>query len=955
MRPIDMGDRPLPPPAACRGSEEGANCGACPFAVNGHPRKPVFGEGPETPRWIVVGEGPGGSELAFRRPFVGSSGALLEKVLASANTTRSDVWLANTTLCIIERNGIPSATAEEKAAAAIACSERLRRELADMPPVPILALGAQATKILLPDALKERVTGTTVVATMPGADVAVVGTESTKPVHVPAIIARGLKLFEQFGEDFSHRDKKKLAKKRKPKAPKRTKTRTLKGTRPKKKGFSFTDIVGTLHTATFAGHEQSVIPAIHPAAILRAGGAGRSIPGAHTPDLAIWNLIYDARKVDAMSRGKDIRLADNVEYEVRDKARALKLLRDMLDEVRSEGSCAIDLETYVKDAQRHTALMMYVAEIRCIGIATGSRSICVFWDLLGPYGEALIRELLLDEKVTKGFHHGVYDRTVFRAHGFELSDNWYDTLYAHHCAFPGMPHKLQYVGTQFFGLNPWKSEYRDSEETAEQLALYCARDTRVTAALRPALEIMVRKTATERAYEMDRNMAEIAGRMHLWGVPIDRDVNESLLTTFKTNCDEAIAEINAVANDAKNFERVKHYIAIEAAHTKRKNEPEDYRARLAIRADNIQKQVDAGKWTWSVDKSVHLVGLLRALGVPMFQQTKTGRTATGKAILEELVDVPIVRKIITYRENSKLLSTFCFRMFDRETSKGLKPGFTDANSRAHPSWSVHKISSRWASSAPGMSNVPKDDKRKGRPNLRAQVVAPKGKKLVGFDFSQLEARGIALVSGDEWLCRVFREGRDIHTEAACLVWPQFMSLEAKIKKLLRDGIKRMEYGAFYGGSLETLYRTILKEDQSVKFADVAGAVNKLMKGMPGVVQWQHDCVRLASTGAKEIRSYVLGRRRAFPLQADRNEAINIGIQTLGAEIMNIGMWRMWQRLPKYNWTAFPILQVHDAAVFEVDENDCEEVKQDIVDCFTQEYGGIPFPVEVEIADSWADC
>lgn len=1286
-------DRPLPPPAAARGSTTGADCRNCPFATKeGLPNRPVCGEGPEDPLWIVVGEGPGHNEQIFGRPFIGASGAVMDKILASLGRPRQDIWIANATLCR------PYDGADEKVRdrAAQACRERLRLELARFPGKPILSVGAPAARVLIPHAFGDRgdtapktakqaaaqamtaVTqaaqaGTLAVDTRTRAEVQAERREAAKQRKLDAIAARraareAAKTAKASGAvviklgPLARVDKPKKTIKIKapklPKPPKPPKARRPKGV-SKGKGLSFSDLVSTLHMTPFVGEGdiRLVIPTIHPAALLRAGA--KPLKGAHGADLVYWNLLYDAGKLDALARGVDCRFTEDGETEVADSVRATRLVLDIVAEARACGELAVDLETHVFDEQRHHALMMYVAQIKAIGLATPSRGVSVMWDLLGPTAKAAIGSALGDPKIVTVYHNGLYDRTVLRARGFNLADEYADTLLAHHATFPGMAHKLQYVAGQFFAIRPWKSEFRDGDETPEALTKYNMYDVLSTARLRAPLEILVKKTKTEKVYEIDRCMGTIASHMHLWGVPMSRDVNEQLLVQFRDNVKQAREAIEAVANDPDTLEQIKHRIAIEEAYTKRKNDPEDYRERQLTRVAQIEQKIAKGKWAWSVDKTTHVVGLLQALGVNLVTKTASGRTATSKAILDALVDVPIVRRIVNYRENAKLLSTFVWAIFDRYHADGTirTYGFADEEDRVHPSWSITKISGRWASTEPVLSNVPKADAKKGRPNLRAQVVAPPGRVFVGFDFClaqgtlidtpdghrsieslkpgdlvysfnnttkrpacskitgvkftgyretlkvildngqevrctpdhrwltkpwgigpgyvetqaqdlvpgtrllplrrgaagpaasryetlysysafqyekthlavaravfgeipdghhvhhkdgnrvnnkpdnlevvrealhlsahgeanasaqwrrptvrakmvagikasikargghhgsknpnagrqtgvtgncpqcgcetylggkrpkrfcsqtcfkawrkatkgqfprgtkfndlnhkvvavvrdgivvptwdieverdhnfalaagvfvhncQLEARGIALVSGDPWLCDVFAQGKDIHTEAMKVVWGekiiQLKDVDKARFKVLRDAVKRFEYGAFYGGSVETLWKTLLKDDQNVKYNDVAAAVYKLMGAMPLVTKWQDDAVATASKPPNEIRSRILGRRRVFPLAADRSEAINIGIQSLGADIMDTGMWRMWQKLPKYDGTCFPILQIHDAAVFECNEDDADRVKADVNDAFTQEYGGIPFPIEIDIAYDWA--
>jgi DNA polymerase I-like protein with 3'-5' exonuclease and polymerase domains len=123
--------------------------------------------------------------------------------------------------------------------------------------------------------------------------------------------------------------------------------------------------------------------------------------------------------------------------------------------------------------------------------------------------------------------------------------------------------------------------------------------------------------------------------------------------------------------------------------------------------------------------------------------------------------------------------------------------------------------------------------------------------------------------------------------------------------------------------------------------------------MPGVAAWHQNMMRVADRDG-EIRSMILGRRRCFPIkQFDLSEVVNFPIQSSGADLINLGLADIMPRLPL---TAFPILQIHDAVVFECDEDDVDLVKQLVVESFTREvdYNGnhMNFPVDARAGKSW---
>ena len=1007
----------------------------------GMPNRPVVSIGPEDPAFIVIGEGPGFNETRLGEPFVGASGQVVNKILGKIGRARQEVMLTNATLC--EPRGADEKTRQ---LAAAACKPRLLAELAQFPGKPILTLGAVAARDVIPKAVLDAIEP-------PDAPKAIRKAQKLRqqPTLKHAIARR-----KQVNKTTERRLKKLIKHERKrlitickvqhrarpdeaylqheiarvqaklemraredalkeieAKAKEREIKKKLAAKNPKKrkpKQVKLTDIVGTLFDIDVDGTGiRPLIPGIHPAALLRGGGA--SIGGSHTPDMAFVNLIYDALKINALAKGKDVRLKLNASYELFDQERAIDLFLGIYREALEEGALSIDLETFVDDPDRHSALMMYVANIRVIGFATKTQTISIDWNLLPSWCMSLLQLLLLRVETT--YHNGLYDRTVLKRHGFlfpPMGEKFFDTLLAHHAAFPGNAHRLQIVAAQFFGVTPWKSEYRNTEETPEKLALYNANDTGATHALRGPLIKAMTKTKTRQVFDLDLCMSDVAGAMHLAGMPVDRDINEELLQTFGKNVHESRQHVEEIARSPKLREQIWHHLALQEASVKRKLDPDDFEERYNVRLSAINLDPD---WRWKIGASKHIAALLLAMGVALVQTTASGKAlSTQKEVLESLADVPVVRDIIAFRENDKLYSTFVYPMFDRFDPKSgelLVHGFCDDDSRAHSLWSMHKISGRWASYWPVVSNVPKDrwkkvldvaltillaklaDRGVGlpdrkeiagklfnfafegskfrlaksdgsiskciRPNLRTQIKVRPGRKLVGFDFGQIEARVIALISGDPFLCAIFAENRDPHIECARIVWPGFDALDEDTRKQLRENIKSVEYGYLYMAQLETLHKTMLKAGNMIRIEDLALAINKLGNAMPGVLAWQRSTIAMASQPPFELCDHVLGRRRVWPMgQAEGPEAVNAGVQFTAAAIMNQGMAKMFPKLDNYQ-EADAIAQIHDAAVFECWEDDAERLGRDCKESFETEIERdgrrVPFPIDVKIGDDWS--
>jgi hypothetical protein len=172
-------------------------------------------------------------------------------------------------------------------------------------------------------------------------------------------------------------------------------------------------------------------------------------------------------------------------------------------------------------------------------------------------------------------------------------------------------------------------------------------------------------------------------------------------------------------------------------------------------------------------------------------------------------------------------------------------------------------------------------------------------------------------------------------------------------------VKRLEYGAFYGGQADSLHKKVAPDFPDLKLADVARLVQLMTVKMTGVVAWHQNLLRAVAVPPYQMRSLLLNRVRNSPLgNVDMNEVYNWPVQTCGAEIVNTGVAHMEERATKYR-DCWAILQIHDAVVYECDEDDADKVRVDVEDCFTQELTNaemgvtVAFPAEAKIGRDWS--
>jgi DNA polymerase I-like protein with 3'-5' exonuclease and polymerase domains len=427
-------------------------------------------------------------------------------------------------------------------------------------------------------------------------------------------------------------------------------------------------------------------------------------------------------------------------------------------------------------------------------------------------------------------------------------------------------------------------------------------------------------------------------------------------------------------------DRTHRILAAEKAKTARKGDvnedgtPLAYSERVKVRLEELLREIDKGKFVWKPSNDGHATAFLKASGVPLWQTTKKGKTASGAAVLEAFANHAVVDELPRMRGNEALYD-MNVRMFQwvQASDGNWKPPFVQDDGRVHPIWSPTQISGRYGSVNPAssnwtMGNETHADPKKRLPNIRRQLVAPPGRAIVAFDMEQLEARLIAVQSGDPFLCQIFADGLDIHHEFGVLVFPEMAAIKAADPKgfkgneqynMYRDLTKRFEYGAIYGGSDATVHKAVSADAPHITLKMTSQAIIKMKSRISHVFAWQQRLLAKTSQPPYTLWSYLLGRRRVFPMgKPPATDVANNPNQFAGADIMDIGYSRLVPRLEKYKGTAFLILNQHDADYFECDEADVLSLARDIQESFTQEVEAVNgqkilFPCDLKAGYSYA--
>jgi DNA polymerase-1 len=371
-------------------------------------------------------------------------------------------------------------------------------------------------------------------------------------------------------------------------------------------------------------------------------------------------------------------------------------------------------------------------------------------------------------------------------------------------------------------------------------------------------------------------------------------------------------------------------------------------AELAARMLELQAQahVEAGG-RFNVDSPKQLQEILFGkLGIPVMRKTPTGQPSTAEDVLEELAATHELPKLILeYRQIAKLKSTYTDKLPEQ---------IDPQTGRIHTSYhQAVAATGRLSSSDPNLQNIPIRTPEGRR--IRQAFIAPPGFSLIAADYSQIELRIMAHLSGDASLLSAFAEDRDVHQATAAEVFG--MALEAVTAEQRRSA-KAINFGLIYGMSAFGLARQL-----GIGRADAQRYVDLYFERYPGVKRYMDETKEKArETGYVET---IFGRRLYLPEIQSRNQAlrqyaersaINAPMQGSAADIIKRAMIDVDAWLQTSGVRARLIMQVHDELILEVAESQIASVVEQVRDHMARAAAlSVPLKVDVGIGLNWDEA
>lgn len=524
---------------------------------------------------------------------------------------------------------------------------------------------------------------------------------------------------------------------------------------------------------------------------------------------------------------------------------------------------------------------------------------------------ALLKPLLEDPSVLKVGHNLKYDWQMFAKHGIHI----------HPCEDTMLISYVLHGHTHGHGMDELSALYCNHttikfEEVAgsgknqvtfdrvsiEKAAIYAAEDAEITRRLHAILKPKLAQDKMVSVYEdIERPLIPVIAQMELTGIKIDTAVLKRLSHEFGQKLVTLGSEIYKLAGHEFNV--------------------------------GSPKQIG--------------VILFDEMGLPGGQKTKTGQWSTDVDVLEELAEkgVPIVSKILEWRQLSKLKSTYTDALLEQ---------INPETGRVHTSFHMAGTSTgRLASSDPNLQNIPIRTEE-GR-SIRQAFVADKGHVLLSVDYSQVELRLAAELAGVKALQQAFHEKVDIHALTASQVFGVPLD---KITPDLRRQAKAVNFGIIYGISGWGLAKQLGTDPATAndfirKYLTTFREIQTYMESKKEEAR-KFGYVRTLY-GRKCFVPNINSKTQGWRLGAER-QAINAPLQGTAADIMKRAMVKIPSALAKENLKARMLLQVHDELIFEVPEDEVEQTSA-LVKSVMENVAALGVPLEAEAGSgvSWASA
>jgi DNA polymerase-1 len=521
------------------------------------------------------------------------------------------------------------------------------------------------------------------------------------------------------------------------------------------------------------------------------------------------------------------------------------------------------------------------------------------------------RPFFENENIEKIGQNLKYDLKILSNYGINVKGKLFDTMIAHYLINPDMRHNMDILSETYLKYSPksietligkkGKNQITMRDVALEDIKEYAAEDADVTFQLKELFTTELDKTETKKLFdEIEIPLVTVLAAMETEGIRLDVDFLKQMSTEMEVEIKSLEQKIYETAGEKFNL-----------ASPKQLGD---------ILFDKMK------------------------IGGAKQKKTKTGQYATGEDVLTYLAnDNPIIKEILDWRQMVKLQSTYILALPEQVDKKTL---------RVHTDYmQTVAATGRLSSNNPNLQNIPIRTER-GRQIRKAFVARDENHTLISADYSQIELRIIAALSGEENMIKAFQDGEDIHKATAAKVFN--VPLE-EVSREQRSNAKTVNFGIIYGVSAFGL-----SNQTSLSRSESAALIEAYYKTYPRLKSYISEQIEFARE--KGYVQTILGRRRylkdinsanAVVRSAAERNAVNAPIQGSAADVIKIAMINIHKKLTEENWKSKMLLQVHDELVFDVHNDELEKIqpmiKHEMENAFMM---SVPLDVELGMGKDW---
>jgi len=516
-----------------------------------------------------------------------------------------------------------------------------------------------------------------------------------------------------------------------------------------------------------------------------------------------------------------------------------------------------------------------------------------------------------NENIEKIGQNLKYDLKILSNYGVTVKGKLFDTMIAHYLINPDMRHNMDILAETYLKYSPKSIETLIGKKGKNQITMrdvpledikeYAAEDADITLQLKEVFTAELDKTETKKLFdEIEIPLVSVLAAMETEGIRLDVEFLKAMSTEMEVEIKTLEQNIYETAGEKFNL-----------ASPKQLGD---------ILFDKLK------------------------IGGAKQKKTKTGQYATGEEVLTYLAnDNPIVKEILDWRQMVKLQSTYILALPEQVDKKTL---------RVHTDYmQTVAATGRLSSNNPNLQNIPIRTER-GRQIRKAFVARDENHTLISADYSQIELRIIAALSGEENMIAAFQNGEDIHKATASKVFD--VPLE-EVTREQRSNAKTVNFGIIYGVSAFGL-----SNQTSLSRSESSALIEAYYKTYPKLRSYINEQIEFARE--KGYVQTILGRRRylkdinsanAVVRSAAERNAVNAPIQGSAADVIKIAMINIHKKLTEENWKSKMLLQVHDELVFDVQNDELEKIqpmiKHEMENAFIM---AVPLEVELGLGKDW---